>query len=197
MTAIIPSVPAAPEDVRMQTDPGFPNEHDPFGQFRADHVRVLAEIDRLERQALAGAAEPDEMVLREAAGLLTIQFATHMTAEEEVLYPAIRAAFPAGRATLDALNADHAELRMMLATITRWLDAPASASRGEQLQVVLRDLIDLLRLHIHREETAVFDVASRVLSRSETEELARRIAPPVDLNPPPGSEPGAAKGSRS
>jgi hemerythrin-like domain-containing protein len=181
----------------MQTNPGHSSEHDAFGQFRTDHVRVLAEIDQLERQALSGAGDPGETVVRAAAELLTSQFATHMTAEEKVLYPAIRAAFPAGRATLEALNADHAELRMMLATITRWLDAPASARRDEQLPVVLRDFIDLLRLHIHREETAVFDVASRVLSRLETEELARRIAPHVDLNPPPGSEPGAAKGSRS
>jgi hypothetical protein len=197
MTAVIPAAAALPEHVRMQTNPGHPNEHDPFGQFRADHLRVLAEIDRLERQSLAGAGVPDETALRAAAELLVLQFATHMTAEEKILYPAIRAAFPAGRATLEALNADHAELRLMLATITRWLDAPVSASRDEQLQVVLRDFIDLLRLHIHREESAVFDVASRVLSNPEAEELARRIAPHVDLNPPPGSESGAAKGNRS
>ena len=37
------------------------------------------------------------------------------------------------------------------------------------------DLIDLLRLHIHREESAVFDVASRVLSDDEAGELAQRL----------------------
>jgi iron-sulfur cluster repair protein YtfE (RIC family) len=197
MTAIMATVVAAPDHVCMQTNPSLAVEHDPFGQFRADHVRVLAEIGRLEQRALAGGGVPDEPALRAAAELLTIQFATHMTAEEKVLYPAIRAAFPAGRATLEALNADHTELRLMLAAITRWLDAPASAGRDEQLQVVLRDFIDLLRLHIHREESAVFDVASRVLSSSEAEELALRITPHVDLNPPPGREPGAAKGSPS
>jgi hypothetical protein len=197
MTAVIPMVVAVADDAPMQTTPGHAIEHDPFGQFRRDHVRVLAEIDGLERCALAGRGVPEEAVLRGAVELLAVQFATHMAAEESMLYPAVLMAFPAGRATLEALRADHAELRMMLATISRGLAASASAGGDEQLQVVLRDFIDLLRLHIHREESAVFDVASRVLSTHEAEELARRIAPPAGCSPPRGLEPGPAKGTES
>jgi hemerythrin-like domain-containing protein len=153
---------------------------DPFARFRHDHATVLAEIDDLERSALGGSVAPDEDALRTVLALLASQFATHMAAEDAVLYPALEGAFPAGRTTLEALRADHAELRLMLATLLQWLAAPPSGARNEQLQVVLRDFVDLLRLHIHREESAVFDVASRVLSNTEAEALARRIAPLVE-----------------
>ena len=178
----------------MHTSPDHPADRGPFDSFRRDHASVLERIDELERRTLA-AAGPDEATLREAVAMLERQFATHMAAEDSVLYPALQAAFPAGRTTLETLRADHAELRAMLRVLPVWIDAPASASRDEQLQVVLRDFIDLLRLHIHREESAMFDVASRVLSPSEAEELARRVAPLVDSNPPGGTGPGPAKGT--
>ncbi len=181
----------------MQTHSNDPDRNDPFGQFRRDHARVLAQADQLERQVLAATAAPDETLLGETVELLRRQFATHMTAEETVLYPAIQLAFPSGRSTLEALREDHIELRLMLATISRLLDASRSPERDEQVQVVLRDLVDLLRLHIHREESAVFDVASRVLSDNEAGELAKRIRALVDLNTLSGTEPGSTKGMNS
>ena len=181
----------------MQTDPGVPSGHDLFGGFRSDHACVLAQVNELERQMLAGAGLPDEALLREAVALLVDQFATHMTAEESILYPAIQAAFPAGCSTLESLRADHVELRLMLQSVLQWLEAPASADRGEQLSVVLRDFVDLLRLHIHREESAVFDVALRVLSNTEAECLARQISTLVLRQPPGCTEPGPLKGTQS
>ena len=160
-----------------------PVSPDPFGRFRLDHVRVLAQVDALEQRTLAGQALPGVDELREAAAMLARQFDTHMAAEDAVLYPAVLAAFPAGRSILEALRADHVELRLMLATIQRWLERSESQERTEQLQVVLRDLIDLLRLHIHREESAVFDVAARVLTEPESAEITRRIAPYVMTEP--------------
>ncbi len=168
---------------------------DPFGQFRRDHARVLAQADQLELRFLAATAAPEEALLREAVEHLQRQFVTHMTAEDAVLYPAIQLAFPSGRSTLEALREDHAELRLMLASTSRWLALDRSPERDEQLRVVLRDLIDLLRLHIHREESAVFDVASRVLSDDEAGHLAKAVSALTDLNPLPGAEPGSTKGT--
>jgi iron-sulfur cluster repair protein YtfE (RIC family) len=180
----------------MTTDPHPAAGHAPFEIYRLDHARVLERAAELEHRVLAGGV-PDEALLQEAVALLAGPLAAHVTAEESVLFPALAAAFPAGRATLESLRDDHAELQLMLASATGWLDAPASAARDEQLQVVLRDVVDLLRLHIHREESAVFDVASRLLSNHETAELARRIAPLVDVNRPGSPAPGAEKGSQT
>lgn len=170
---------------------------DPFARFRQDHALVLARIDDLEQQWLLPASPRHDAALRAPLALLEHQFATHMAAEDGVLYPAIQGAFPTGRATLEALRADHAELRLMLETLLQGVGAPASAARDEQLQVVLRDFVDLLRLHIHREESAVFDVASRVLSITEAAALALRIAPTAQSNLPGAAGPGSPKGTES
>ena len=197
MTAVIPGSGSRADHACMQTPATQPDRADPFGPFRRDHARVLGQLDVLEPSVMAGAEALDEALLGRAVALLRSQFATHMAAEESALYPAIQSAFPAGRSTLEALRADHAELRLMLAAIAGRLGVARSFERDEQLRVVLRDLIDLLRLHIHREESAVFDVALRVLSTDEAAELARRVASLVDASSPPGGEPGPAKGTES
>ncbi|NOT34136.1 MAG: hemerythrin domain-containing protein [Candidatus Eisenbacteria bacterium] len=155
---------------------------------------MSSEIDDLEQRLLGGEAAVDEGFLCAALARLASEFATHMAAEDFVLYPALHAAFPAGRGTLATLRNHHAELRLMLSTLFERLETPSSAARNEQIQVVLRDFIDLLRLHIHCEESTVFDVASRVLSNSEVERIARDIAPRFDSNSARDSEPGPSKG---
>jgi len=160
---------------------------DPFAPFRRDHARLLEQLDQLERGAFGAAAAPDPAPLRALVPVLERQFATHMAAEDAVLYPAMAAALPACRTTLEPLAADHLELRLMLATLGQRLAEAASPVRDEQVRVLARDLVDLLRLHIHREEAAVFDLAARVLSPAESRELARRVAPYLQASsvPPP------------
>lgn len=204
MTAVIPGPSDLAESQGMTNNHRIPAGPDPFGRFRLDHVRVLAQVDALEQRALAGQVLPGAGELREAVAMLARQFDTHMAAEDAVLYPAVLAAFPAGRSILEALCADHVELRLMLATIQLWLERPESSERTEQLQVVLRDLVDLLRLHVRREESAVFDVATRVLTERESAEITHRIAPYVTtepncpVTPEPGvDDPGYPKGLSS
>ena len=168
---------------------------DPFGSFRADHGRLLARLDDLERRALSGASAPDEPALRELIAVLERQFATHMAAEDAVLFPALDDAFPVLQATLEPLREDHLELRLMLATLAEQLSRPASPPRAEQLVVLARDLTDLLRLHVHREETAVFDVAQRALTPEETTALVDRLAPYFKSLHPGTPESGFPKGS--
>jgi hemerythrin-like domain-containing protein len=149
-----------------------PIPDDPFLAFRRDHARVLERLERLDREVLGGPGQVDEEPLRELVAHLERQFATHMTAEDRVLYPALRAAFPEARGTLDPLLADHAELRQMLAALGTLLGREGSGQRDEQIAVLARDLSDLLRLHIRHEESLVLDVAARVLSRTELEAMA-------------------------
>lgn len=152
---------------------GMPERSDdPFLAFRRDHARVLDALSTLESHVLGGGGPLDERPLRDLVALLERQFATHMAAEDAVLYPALRAAFPAAGGTLEPLAADHAELRAMLAGLGGMLALPAGGFRDEQLAVLARDFTDLLRLHIRKEESLVLDVASRVLSRDEIAAMA-------------------------
>lgn len=145
---------------------------DPFVAFREDHARVLERLASLEADVLAGGGPLNDAPLRELVAHLERQFATHMAAEDRVLFPALRAAFPEARGTIEPLVEDHAELRQMLSGLTGLLARSQDRARDEQLLVLARDLADLLRLHIRREESVVLDVASRVLSGAEIAAMA-------------------------
>ena len=149
-----------------------PHAGDHFEALRGDHARVLERLATLDAGILGGSRPIDEAPLRDLATHLERQFATHMAAEERVLFPALRAAFPEGRGTLEPLLADHSELRQMLVTLCALLERSPDAARDEQIVVLARDFSDLLRLHIRKEESFVFDVAERVLSRAELDEMA-------------------------
>jgi len=58
-----------------------------------------------------------------------------------------------------ALVAEHRDLESMLAGFTQTLALPPGPSRDEQLAVQARDLAELLRLHIRKEEAVVFRLA--------------------------------------
>jgi hemerythrin-like domain-containing protein len=149
-----------------------------FEPFRADHVRVLAQLDALEESVGSGGplAPAAEHELRETLDLLHRQFATHVTVEERVLYPALVEAFPGAGPSLEPLQAEHTEMRAMVLRLAGVLEQAPSRARDEQLVVQARDLVDLLRLHIRKEELAVFNVAARVLTAPELAKLAERVA---------------------
>ena len=153
-------------------NPGHPNAGDPFAAFRGDHARVLERLAALDAGVLGASGPLDVAPLRDLVAHLERQFATHMAAEDRVLFPALSAAFPEARGTLEPLVEEHAEMRQMLVSLRRLLDQSPDAARDEQLLVLARDLSDLLRLHIRKEESVVLDVAARVLSRAELDAMA-------------------------
>lgn len=147
-----------------------------FSPLRRDHRRVLAHLDELEGVLSArGRRAVPERPLRELVAHLEPQFASHMRAEDEVLFPALEQALPETAIPLAALREDHRELRGLLAALAMRLEQPRNGIRDEQLRVLTRDLVDLLRLHVSREERIVFTVASRVLRDDELTTLAGRI----------------------
>jgi hemerythrin-like domain-containing protein len=90
-----------------------------------------------------------------------------MRAEDEVLFPALVAALPAARDSVRPLVAEHRELRAMLAALLELVARPGSPARDEQIAVQVRDLADLLRIHIRKEEAVVLSIAERVLTPAE------------------------------
>src|SRR5690349_17968476 len=151
-----------------------------FDQLRNDHRWVIADISAVERAlerssegrrgvARGRSARPRPLrpsatwePLRRLATLLERQFETHMAAEDKVLFPSLERALPETSGALRELEDEHRELRGMLASIATLLRRRASRSRDEQLVVQGRDLVDLLRIHIRKEEVVVFRVAERL-----------------------------------
>jgi hemerythrin-like domain-containing protein len=151
-----------------------------FERMRGDHRRVLATVAGIEADLLSGGVRAlgprDEERLREACALMESQFTSHMAAEDEILYPSLMQTLPETRASVVPLAGEHLELRDMLARLTATLDEPAGPERDEQIAVQIRDFIDLLRIHIRKEEALVISVAERVLRPREVEFLATRMA---------------------
>ncbi len=134
--------------------------------------------------------------LRALIAHLEQQFATHMAAEEAVLFPVLEQAFPETGTSLRPLHHEHAELRTMLAALAGTLQLPATRTRDEQVLVQVRDFAELLRLHIRKEESFVFDLSERVLKARELRGLARRLVPFIPI-PANASRPKPRRTSRS
>jgi hemerythrin-like domain-containing protein len=154
---------------------------DVFRQLRADHRHVLAELPRLEREAGISTrrAKPAPIGGYTLAGILEAlarQFDSHMAAEDDVLFPLLARALPETLSRLEPLSLEHQELRWLLGSLTRLMRAPTSRERDEQIAVQARDFVDLLRIHVRKEEVVVFRVAERVLGPDQLEEVAARIA---------------------
>lgn len=147
-----------------------------FIRMRDDHRRVLSDVEILELAIAGPGAVPNREAERLAA-LLERQFATHMKAEDEILFPALQNALPETADTIDRLRGDHQDLRSMLDGLRRVIAIPSSSARDEQLAIHVRDLADLLRIHIRKEEVLVFQLAERVLPPAEIQRLAARLSP--------------------
>lgn len=164
-----------------------------FDRLREDHRRILAEIEVLEAALEASDTGELNHVLGESVELLERQFKTHMTAEDDLIYPALAESLPEAELTLEPLRLEHAELRSMLAGLVWALGEPVSAERDEQILVQIRDLVDLLRIHIRKEEALVFRVAEQSLAPRDLQTLATRVGHRIH---PQGPEPsGPVKGT--
>ena len=114
--------------------------------------------------------------MRDVLELLGNEFASHMAAEDDVLYPAILAAIPAAAGSIETLYAEHLELRQMLLRLRELMDEAPTPVRAEQIRVQVHDLSDLLRLHVEKEESLVFRLAPRLLAPREIAAMAARLS---------------------
>lgn len=103
--------------------------------------------------------------------------AAHFRAEEELLFPVLRAHAgddPARPALLDALIADHRRLETLR-------DRVAAATGEAALAPALTAFADLLETHVRREERELFEHVGDALQAAGAEELARAIRSTLGL----------------
>src|SRR3990170_7174877 len=111
------------------------SETEAFEQMRSDHRHVLDRVASLEAVTLGAGGRkggPEaEAELRETLALMRQQFATHMAAEDEVLFPSLVETLPETRPSVAPLEAEHLELRDMLSRLESTLDEPPRPDRDE------------------------------------------------------------------
>ena len=169
---------------------------DMFHRLRGDHARLLSELEVLEDAAARAPHGPRELSeLRGLVVLLERECAAHMRAEEEALFPALTEVLAEAAKSIEPLRAEHAELKDMLATLGGVLAGPKGRERDEQIAVQTRDLIDLFRIHVRKEEALVFRMAERVLPEETLKGLAERLL--LHHSYPPGVSPRNRKDFQS
>lgn len=151
-----------------------------FERMRSDHRAVLQRTATMlaDAEAVASGSKrrvAAESALRAAVAHLARQFATHMRAEDEVIYPAVERTLPSNGERLLPLRADHEELRSMLSDLRRTLNRTATAARDEQVAVRTQDLVDLLRIHIRKEEAIVFTLAEQLIPPDRLRAVVERL----------------------
>ena len=162
MTAVIVGVGARVDAVDMSTPHTPRRVPAPFARLRAEHARVLDRLDASERTLTDPSALDESTFLAMARDLkeaLDLCFAV----EGAVLFPALIQQLPELALALEALLDDHVEFRDMTRSFAVLLEQANAPNRAEQLVVLGRDLTDLLRLHIHKQERLILNWSERVL----------------------------------
>ncbi len=134
-----------------------------------DHHHGLALALRCRRQALGqikpmGAQGLKERV-KEYRDFFAQNLVPHFQAEEEILFPLIRARAAGSHSLIDELLKDHEQLR-------KW---EGCLEEDKGLAKVLFDLGDLLERHIRREERELFPFFENLAALVDAERIGKEI----------------------
>lgn len=137
-----------------------------------DHHHGLVLAFRL-REGLPRNRKPSESPHEQAEDTVCFfhdNLVAHFQAEEEVLFPAIRARVPQAIALLDTLIAEHATIRSSVEQLSR------IASNDPSLPTLLKSFGDVLERHIRCEERELFPLYEAHISEAEAIRLGGEIA---------------------
>src|SRR5262249_7608160 len=97
-------------------------------------LRALIGLERAASSLDTGPASA-QRELQRSLGTLELQFATHMAAEDDIVFPILLNALPSTAANVASLRTEHDDLRSMLSRLESTLAARPSKARNEQLRV--------------------------------------------------------------
>ncbi|MFE5868756.1 hemerythrin domain-containing protein [Streptomyces roseifaciens] len=154
----------------------------------AMHNALRRELHHLAR-ATARAHPDPRNVLRTAAGweLFRSALHAHHAAEDDALWPSLRQALygrPLSLVRLEAIEAEHAALALLLEAIDQALAGPdAGLDAGPDLLGELTgSLVTGLRGHLRHEEEAVFPLVQAILSKEQWEHFGRVHAQRIEAD---------------
>jgi iron-sulfur cluster repair protein YtfE (RIC family) len=160
-------------------------------KFRDEHVPFMVELDALEAAILviqkSGYTREADARLRHFFNYLDQEFVPHSRREEASLFPLLRERLIASGehgsgsvpATATAVMEDeHAKAMQLAAVVVNFLGLVFRLPDERSGMIVLdaaleqgKNLVELLRLHVFREDNVVFPLAHRLISQAEFDEL--------------------------
>lgn len=147
----------------------MPPRHQSLVPLSHDHHHGLALALRCRKQALGqlkpmGAAGLTERA-QEFLNFYKSNLARHFKAEEEILFPAMRAAIPASAPIVDTLLQEHEKIRQALPQ----LELKTGLAKS------IFDLGDLLERHIRKEERELFPLFEQQTEEASAERIGREL----------------------
>ena len=147
--------------------------------------RDLTGLARAAARAPRSGPAQSEAVLRGWA-VFQRQLHIHHTAEDELVWPALRerlAASDGAQSVLDAMEAEHQQIDPLLAAVSQAMDGArpdgAAQNGGRLADTVLADTVDVLTMALHghlaHEERDALPLIGTTLSAAEWRAVGRRI----------------------
>jgi iron-sulfur cluster repair protein YtfE (RIC family) len=134
-----------------------------------DHHHGLALALRCRKQALGQIKPMGARGLRERADEVLAFYESnliaHFRAEEEVLFPLLRAVAPQSAPMIDELLREHVQMRETMALL----------GSGTGLAKLIFDLGDLLERHIRREERELFPLFEQYVNEDQAGTAGREL----------------------
>lgn len=165
-------------------------------KFRDEHVPFLAELDALEAAILAvqksGYTKEADAKLRHFFHYLDQEFTPHSRREEATVFPLLRERLIASgehgsgsvpATATDVMEDEHAKAMQLAAVVVNFLGLVFRLPDERSAMVVLdaaleqgKNLAELLRLHVFREDNVVFPLAHQLISTAEFDQMQSRGA---------------------
>ncbi|MHC4077827.1 MAG: hemerythrin domain-containing protein [Planctomycetota bacterium] len=147
-----------------------PCEH-PVEVLAAEHRVIMAVLDAMEREAESlqtGQALREDFWLGVADFLANFADGFHHAKEEDLLFPTLAERGIAEEdGPIGVMKQEHVEGR----ALCRGIHDAATAGDGGALLAASGGFVHLLREHIHKEETVLFELAKRILNAETTNAL--------------------------
>ena len=175
--------------------PVSPAEMHPFlRMFRDEHVPFMEELNAFEETILSiqktGFTKESDAKLRRFFQFFDHEFVPHSRREEATLFPLLHERLIADgehskgevpSTAIDLMEDEHAKAMQLAAVVLNFLGLafrlPDERSRLIVLDAALeqgKNLVELLRLHIFREDNVVFSLAHRLFSRADFDQMQSR-----------------------
>jgi iron-sulfur cluster repair protein YtfE (RIC family) len=165
-------------------------------QFRDEHVPFMEELNVFEAAILSiqksGYTKESDTKLRHFFHYLDQEFTPHSRREEATLFPLLRERLIASgehgsgnvpATATDVMEDEHEKAMQLAAVVVNFLGLvfrlPDERSAMTVLDAALeqgKNLVELLRLHVFREDNVVFSLAHRLISTAEFDQMQSKAA---------------------
>jgi len=165
--------------------------------FRDEHVSFMEELNTFEAAILSiqksGYTKESDAKLRHFFQYLEQEFTPHSRREEAALFPLLRERLIASgehgsgsapATATEVMEDEHAKAMQLAAVVVNFLGLVFRLPDERSAMIVLdaaleqgKNLVELLRLHVFREDNIVFTLAHRLISTAEFDQMQSKTAP--------------------